>query len=310
MADDRPFDLSERFPYLRPARAYTDKLLVLAPQQDDGYDWLIRLGSTFGDLAGLKAVQARLATAELDLGREDTEYRELLAGTGLDKRKQEMTDGNKLADESLAAVAGRTDATYAAAVAELVSAPMAGRAFGLPADPDELVTLAETAATAAPSAGSRRTLRTALTFRAHERLTKADPRYRAAADATACSLATTLLELVLADGGPLAELATADPDVKRVRELTAEQAGRMPDDLGPAAWAFLAGDPVADKLTAHLRGELPTLERAVGRKTSPPTVSGLMSEFTEKRLTGQSPTLADLNAELEKHKLPKLPPLR
>ncbi len=253
------------------------------------------------DAAALRGVVDRLGRVELDLAQDAQEYRDYLAGKDDAKKLGELKQAVARARETLSAAERKKGGTYAAAVADYVRAKMAADVLGEPADPDELVTLAERADAAARSDGSGTTLRTALAFRAHARLVRTVPGYAEAAKATARTLGPILLDLVLLEGGPLAEKAAADPDVKRRRELLRAEVEKWPANFGPASWAVLVGwdAKAAGRIAERAKADdTEQLSRAVERKTAPFNVSVAVREYMALRMAGKTTEASAVLKEL------------
>ncbi len=273
------------------ARGYLEKLLLLAPKREDAYAQLARMHAWMRDPAALREIGDRLARVELDLAHQTEEYRDFLAGKSDDKKRAELTQLLTRCRESLAAAGGKKGATYAAAVGDYVRAELAASMIGEPVDADELVTLAERADAATHSDGSATTLRTALAYRAHARLTRSVPDYGAAARATARSLGLNLLDFVLAGGGPLAEKVSADPDVRRRRESLRADVEKWPENFGPNSWAVLAGwdAKAAARIAERSRAdETDRLALAVERKIAPYGAATRVQEYLALRMAGKT----------------------
>jgi hypothetical protein len=171
-------------------------------------------------------------------------------------------------------------------------------------DADELVRLAEEAHAAAPSDGTEATLLAAVKFRAHQALAAGNTAYAALAKRTHRSLGASLLTYALATGGPLAEAAAANPDVRRAAELVRDADRRYPDDASPWAWAVLRAvfpadaGPVGERAKANERNRVRT---RIDRRLSPYSAGPVMDEYFLLLLDGREAdakkALADLAAK-------------
>ena len=190
-----------KHPGVVKARTYAEKLLILAPKRDESYSVLAAIHSFARDLEGLKAVLARLEKADLDHGDSEREIREFVSGASDAKRGDEIRKGLARATEALAATKDRKDRTFAAAVGRYVRSAMMAWWYGTAVDADKLVKLADEAHAAAPSDGTEATLSSALAFRAHLALARADKEYAALAERTKRSVGWSLAYHVLATDG-------------------------------------------------------------------------------------------------------------
>ncbi|OWK46845.1 tetratricopeptide repeat protein [Fimbriiglobus ruber] len=283
-------------PGLVKARAYYEKLMVLAPRGGDAYEQLDTMHTWTKDVAALRAVADRVDKADLDLSHQNQEYRDYLAGKKDAKLLSDLKQGADRARETMAATAGKKDATYAVAVADYVRCRSTAALFGQAVDADELVTLAEQADAAGKSEGSATTLRQTLALRAHLRLIRTVPEYgRVATPAVTRLLGLIVPDLILFEGGPLAAQIGADPDMRRRRELLRAAVTAGVEDFGPASWALLVGwnDPAAGRIAERNRAdEIDLLSRRIERKTTPESVSARLKEYLAQRMAGRT-ELAD-----------------
>jgi hypothetical protein len=152
--------------------------------------------------------------------------------------------------------------------------------LGVAFDADELVRLAEEAQKAAPSAGTRSTLQTALLARASKALAAQEPEYAAMADKVRRALSSShLIAVALAREGKPRVAALANADVKRALELARAAAAEFPNDPNEWSWAVLraAYPEDAARIADALKGnELVRLERTLdARLSSPNTATAL-----------------------------------
>lgn len=225
-------------PGLVKARSYAEKLVVLAPRRDDSFQLLAMVAEYARDDAAVRAAGDRAAKADLDLGEDTRDYKDFLSGASDAKKLDGVRGAVTRSAATLAPARTAGGATFGVAVGRYVRAKTAAWAVGEPADPDELVKLADEAHALAPSAGTQGALDTALQFRAHLTLAKADPAgYGAAAKRTHRSFGTALVPFVLAADGPHAATVAANPDVKRLATLVLEGFDRNPDDADAFDWA-------------------------------------------------------------------------
>ena len=124
--------LLERFaahPGAVKARAYSEKLMTLAPKRPEAYSTLFAVYRRTRDVEALKGVLARLEKAELDLGDSAREYWDFLNGRSDAKRAGDVRKAAARATEVLNAARGRKDRTFAVAAGRYVQAMLAGYAY-------------------------------------------------------------------------------------------------------------------------------------------------------------------------------------
>jgi hypothetical protein len=271
------------------ARAYLEKLLLLAPRRDDAYQLLAALCEQTDDVAGLTAVAGRAAKADFDTTDAARRNQEFLSGK---KDAQQVADAKAAVARAQAALAacrpvgGRT---LAAAVGRYVQAKTAAWVYGEPADPDELVKLADEVH-ATPSAGTESTLVAALYFRAHLTLARENEEYAKQAERTKRSFGSSLVSYVLAGDGPLRAAAAKNPDVKRLAALAEGAFGRYPDRATAGEWVVLRAvgsamtAAVAEKARANPRAKA---HRALARATAPHAAATALDEYRDLLLEGK-----------------------
>jgi tetratricopeptide (TPR) repeat protein len=300
-------DRAVKHPGVVKAKAYAEKLLILAPKRDDSYSTLAAIHSLARDLDGLKAVLARLEKADIDHGDSERELREFLSGSSDAKRGEEARKALTRATEALAAAKGRKDRTFATAVGRYVRSQMAVWSYGAKVDADELVKQAEEAHAAAPSDGTATTLSTALAFRAHETLARTNKDYAALAERTKRSVGTSLVYYVLATDNPLRAAATANDDVKRLAALSLEEFKVDSDWSGPRSWILIRAilpneaGAVAAKVKANERQRV---RRKIERLLAPLSPSHALEEYWALLLDGKEAEARKVLNDLKAKKIP------
>jgi hypothetical protein len=107
-------------------RAYADKLLVLSPRRDDSYQILSLLLEYADDVGGLKALAARAAKADLDVGDDEVRYRDFLAGKDDAKKLEETKAHVTRTREALTAARPLGGVTFSVAAGRYVRAKAGG----------------------------------------------------------------------------------------------------------------------------------------------------------------------------------------
>src|SRR5262249_49077571 len=152
------------------------------------------------------------------------------------------------------------------------------------------VRLAEEAHRAAPSDGTRSGLSTALTFRAHRRLTQANGEYRRLAARTERSLSSHLLVWVLGGEGELRKAALADGDVKGLVAMRLKQVKVTQREWGVSTWALLVGaepEEAARLAEAVRKDGLRADRRAIEQALSPLSASVALDASWALRVQGK-----------------------
>ncbi|MDB5313975.1 MAG: hypothetical protein JWO38_8177 [Gemmataceae bacterium] len=300
-------DRFARHPGTVKARAYAEKLLVLAPKRDDSYSLLAALSEQTRDLDGLKGVVARAEKAEIDLGDDRREYQDFLTGKSDKKKAEEARAAVTRATAALAAARPVGGRTFAVAVGRYVRAKTAGWVYGEPVDADELVKLAEEVHAATPSTGTETTLVTALAFRAHATLTREDAGYAVLADRTKRSFSTTLVYYVLAADGLHRARAAGNPDVKQLAALALESLRRDPAAASTGEWVLIrAVSPeragaFAEKVKAN---EWRRVRYQLARVTAPFRPATALDEYWDLLLAGKGTEAKKVIADLAAKDIP------
>ncbi|QJX01042.1 tetratricopeptide repeat protein [Frigoriglobus tundricola] len=295
-----------RHPGAVKARAYSEKLLLLAPKRDDGYQLLGALCEQTADLDGLKAVADRAAKADLDHGDAARKYKEYLTGESDGKRVGEARTQVSRTQAAVAAARPIGGPTFAMAVGRYVRAKTVAWALGQPVDADELVTLAEEAH-ATPSAGSESTLTAALGLRAHLALAREDKAYAARAERTKRSFGTSLLYFVLAGDGPTRAAGAKNADVKRLAALAEESFRRDPESAHATEWVVLraVGSELAKPVGERAKNsERARAHRTLERATTPHAAATALGEYWQLLLDGKDAEAKKLIASLAARGVP------
>ncbi len=296
-----------RHPGTVKGRAYSEKLLTLAPKRPGSYSALTAILEQARDLEGLKAMLARLEKADLDHGDDARESKEYLAGTSDARRSEDAKKSLARAETAMAAARGRKDRTFAYAAGRYIHAKEGVWAFGENVDADALVKLAEEAHATAPSDGTESLLVSTLLFRAHTTLIRVDAEYAKLAAKTKRSLGFWLVYCVLAEDGPLKAKVAANPDVKQLAVHVVDEARSDTDEVGPASLALLrAVNPdeaksIAEKVKANERRRV---QATIHRMLSPYSAALTFSEVWLLQLDGKDVEAKKLLAELSARGVP------
>lgn len=278
-------------PGLAKARAYFEKLLLLAPRRADNYSAVEGIADYLGDAAGLRAVAKRLAEVTLDQEQYVKETRDTWAGKRDEKAREDAKKALARQEETYAAAKKVGGVTLAVAACRLASTRTAAAALDVPVEVDTVVQLAKEADAAAPSAATKTAVIEALAFRAHRALLRDDKAYAELGKRTHRSLGSQLLTWVLSTPGPLRDKALANADVKDAMKLKAAQLEAFPDFVSGHQWAFLvAGDPAAAaKLVERAKKDpLHAVKVGINEKLGPLTATAILEAYWTKRMLGQT----------------------
>jgi hypothetical protein len=277
-------------PGVQRARGLLEKLLLLAPKSPNAYEALSALHGLTRDADALRTLAGRLRGADLDLAQETKDTLDSYTGKDDAKDLVRLKGALARAERVLPPARKAGGTTFALAAGGVVSARLSLAALRQEVDADALVRLAEEAHAAAPSAGTSSTLRSALRWRAHRDLCRADRGYAALAERTRRSLGSGLVVWVLGHEGAPRERALALPDVRRLVELELEQDRAFPDTPSLYSWATLRGARPADAARvgkAILADPLTAADLEVDRALAPLSADVVLRTYWLDLLTGK-----------------------
>ncbi len=290
----------QQHPSFVKSKTYDEKLLILSPKRHDGYSNLQQIYNFTRDVDGMKALAAKLESIDLDLVQEMQNYRDVISGKKDEKWIEDLKMGLPRAKTIVDSARAVKGATFAIAVGSYVQSKVSGQTVGLPIDADELVKLADEAYALAPSDGARNTQNLALLVRAHITLERELPEFAAMAKKYRRTLASYLISIILADGGPLAAKVSANPDVKRYRAHILEFTKTYPNELGSGVWSALKEthpDLAAIAAKRMLSDPYDIADHAIDRKLTPLLASEAYQTAWRLRIAGKD---AEARALLEK----------
>ncbi|TPW00669.1 MAG: hypothetical protein FD125_3001, partial [bacterium] len=166
-AKEKLVERLRKHPGIAKARAYYEKLLVLAPKRPESYAVLAGLYEHTNDLKGLRDLRDKLAQAELDLGDRKRDVLDFQAGKRDDKYRADYLPLLAREEGVVKATRDQRGLTFAVAAGSLAHSKLNAALFLPETDADEVVALAREAYAAAPSEGTLFLHITALCFRAH-----------------------------------------------------------------------------------------------------------------------------------------------
>jgi hypothetical protein len=181
--------------------------------------------------------------------------------------------------------------SFAVAASHLVKSCMTAGLMGMQVNADEVVSLAEEAHVAAPSAATRSVLIAALLFRASPRVAGQEPGYADMITRAKRSLSPSfLLAAMLSRPGASHEAVLKDPDVQRALTLVTEGAHAFPTSQDPWEWAMLrAARPeeaaIASEAIRH--DEVRRLAREIGLRLSPVDASRAFECYWALQMAGK-----------------------
>ena len=221
-------------PTVEKALSFLDQLQVIAPKRFDTYETMASIGDFLKDGDKLKRTLQRFADASPDTAQEYELARAYVAGEKDDYFRNSYSVAIQQARETYESVSsGKSDTTLAIVAETLCRYLTTGEDFGLEANADEVVQLAQAAHAAAPSVSSRENLINALAYRTSKRLSSQDSRF--AKLVNSCQRESSIvyaLGLAMAISPSFAEKAAADVDMNQAIELIAESFEKFPAGTG------------------------------------------------------------------------------
>jgi hypothetical protein len=275
---------------LAKARAQFDRLIVLSPKDEYGYESLHGLYRYAHDVDALRGLLKRLESVELDRGDSERKMRDFLSGKDDDKNRKNVQAGQARLEAILQAARKKGGATLAVAATMLAASKMSREELNLPVNPDEIVALAEEAHAAAPSSTTQATLLGAVLTRAHRTLLKQEPAYAKMAGRAQRALGPSyILAVAISRDEQLRRTALENKDVQRALPMLKEQFARFPDAPSEFGWAILkaAGAPEADDIAKALQSEYEQVERELSVKLSPLSAATALQAYWGYQAAGQ-----------------------
>jgi tetratricopeptide (TPR) repeat protein len=259
---------------IQKAVAHFNRLLVLRPKDVGAYHTLHGYYRFTRDADALARLAKRLEEVVLEEADVKRRLLDHYAGKEDAKRREEITTAIKRSEAIReAAHKGPKGVTLAIALGKLAENKTALAIVGGPSDADSVVALAEEAHAVAPSRATRRSLKSALLFRAHQNLVKVEPAYAAMATRAFRSLGPSyLIAAALAREGKPRAAALANADVRRAIDLVLETETKFPDTPDEWTWAMLGASHPQEApriVKAYREDKLVGPSRAIGRKLSP-----------------------------------------
>jgi hypothetical protein len=295
-------------PKVAKARAYFERLLVLAPNDAHGYSQLCALLVFVGDRKGLKALREQLEGAELDLADQTRLAVEYYAGTK--DRQYRDTATNSLARYKgvVQALRAKQGPTFATAAAALSAAGIHADELGLPTDANAILQGAEEAHAAFPSQGTYFALEEALAFRVNRELARHDPAFQKIhSRAKRSTYPVVLLAAALAGNAQRAEAARANPDFQRLVRMVTEYDGKFAERPKPWSWVLLGivGSERTAQVAARVRADLVgELDRTITRRLSPLDASNALLLSWQQQIAGKEADGREILKQLSKQGVP------
>jgi tetratricopeptide (TPR) repeat protein len=284
-----------KHPGVIKGQGYYERLMVLSPRRPSAYSALVWLYALTRDARGMRGVRDRLARVELDLDDYRRQTKDYYERKKDDRKLADWKRAQTRADEVLSAARKVGGVTFAVAAVSTLQIRL-GRAVHQPVNADDCVKLAEEALQAARSEATRSALVNALTFRAHQRLTKANARYAALARRTERSLGSYLLAYILGEDTQLRKAALADPDVKRLLAVKLRQLKDVPEERGISTWAHLVGayPEEADRFAEVVRKDVVNADRrAIDAILTPLSGSAALNAYWALKVAGKERKAAE-----------------
>jgi len=260
-------------PALAKAKQYYEKAMLLAPKRATNYRQAAGIHSLLEDEAALQRLLRQIQSVQPDTQESVAQTLKFLSGAEDEKVTQAINNalsaGRKLAQHWQAAPPGdkptsnKRSRSLAAAQVTVCGTLIrkATSPLDTPADPDEIVRLAEEALASHACSMTDQALVGALLYRVHAQLVTGNPEYRAFSEAYRRHL--TPYETLLAglDRESFRTRLVAHGDFQRALTITREQAKQFPKSAAPDDWmlARYADPALADQIAQRIRTD------AVGR---------------------------------------------
>jgi hypothetical protein len=289
--------------------ALQQKVMLLAPRNPDSYQTALRAYEFTEDVTALRALNRRVADADLDLSDELKDAKEQQSGERDNRDRANWIAFIKMQEPVVArARSGGHQPTLACAIDTLVAARLGALALGVPAERDTLVALTEEAYRAAPSTSSRSALIQSLLVRAEARLARSHPTYAEVLDRTRRTVGPgDRIAALLSVDGPLTRAVADDPDTRRAADLVRIDAEKRPKGVGSFAWAMLrmthpeAASRVARAYTAN---EVDRLARETRARLDPYSSHTTLVAFWAHTMEGRKKEAEGVLKAYTAHGLP------
>jgi tetratricopeptide (TPR) repeat protein len=282
------------------ARAYFERLTVLAPKKAHSYTMLNTLMTFLEDRDGLKTLQARVARTDFDHSDVMRRILDAFQDKNLDKLIKETEHTRDYHEKRVTDARKVGGATLAVAIGDWQRDSVRLILLGKDDVPD-LVESAEEAYKVAPSRATHRNLVDALFMRAHRELVNTDKTYQAMAKDGFRSLGASYLIAVAIDKekGPR-KTCLANKDVQRAMAMVKAQCDAQPEEFGEWTWAlFRHTEPAwTAKMAKQLQAnELTQTSRELAQHLTPWSAIEAYRQYWALILQGQ---LADADAVLQR----------
>jgi hypothetical protein len=273
-------------------RELAERLLVLQPRFPAPYLELTALHAWSRNEKALREVDAKLRSAELEMGDLIQKNLDLYLGKYEEEQKRErkriVGAREKLVEEMRKK---KTRRGFAVAATGLCKSLLNGETLGERIDAEHVVRLAEEARAACDCMATAEILMSALLHRAHTQLIEREQEYKQLAKRARRSLDSShLIAVALSREGKAREAALAHPDVKRACQILKDQVAAFPDE--PGAWKYVmlqtTHPETAAKVAEALRkDEVNRLVRAITVKLNPVTLPVMLEHYWELKLNGK-----------------------
>ncbi len=273
------------------ARAYLERLTVLAPKSEDAYETLASLHRFTGDREALRELRKRLEEVDLDLVDETRQMLDYYAGKEDARIRGTFLAQLERRQEELEATRKKGSVTLAVAATNLAKLRLNLEAIGLAQSVDQIVAWCEEAHQAAPSQATQDTLISAVLARAHQTLARQEPEYQRMASRALRPLGPAWLAgVVLCREGSLRQAFLQNADVQRALALIRESSARLPDEFAEWSWAMLraAHPDDAARLARTILGDDSGADaRAIGQRLSPLSASAAFRTYWAHLIAGR-----------------------
>jgi hypothetical protein len=239
--------------------AYSEKAALLAPRNQQTYEFPGTIAAVLDDVPAMKSVAARASAAKLDMSDAKERLRKLADGDAAELKKDVEAVGvqvRQAADVMAQPAVQRNPATWAVAAGRWIDGQMILARLGQPIDAEGMVKVARKARAGSPSAGTLSMLTESLEARAALRLARANAAFSDSLARYGRMIEIPTLMIVHLDADPeFRRSMLADPDIVEVMGLLRERDHRLPSKSGPCAWLLFrhVDAPLAQAMADRLK---------------------------------------------------------
>jgi len=243
-------------PGIARALGFCDKVMVLSPKNARSYEAAYAIYSFFRDEEGLKSLEERIRTAEVDPTDEIARMRKYIDGTRDAAVIDQITASLKRSQDVLKTARAKGGLTAAAAIENCVSQMIALDAYGAPVDTAQMLAMAQEAVGCTRCSNTEGTLRAVQSILAVKALRHANPSFDAFYRKYGRTLGPIGSIVMAADQSKsFSESLRSSPEIHTVLETMRQEAVEFPESRNAYEWALLThvAPAEAETVAEHIR---------------------------------------------------------